>query len=246
LRALRFLALAVALAALAAALGTRLYRSGDLRFNYPSRARFPIQGIDVSHHQGVIGWAELRAAGVEFVFIKATEGEDHHDRRFSENWHGAGQAGLLRGAYHFFTFCTSGAAQAEHFVATIAALERELPPVADVEFSGNCRGWLSIDAIRSELSLFLRSVERQLGWRPAIYVTSDSHRRIVEKRFGQYPLWVRDLFFEPRSAWYGAWRFWQFADNARLPGIEGPVDLNVFCCARNELDALRPTRGRLW
>ena len=25
----------------------------------------------------------------------------------------------------------------------------------------------------------------------------------------------------------------QFADNARLPGIQGPVDLNVYCCARS-------------
>jgi len=235
-RVLRWLAFAAAVVVIAVAIGSRLYRSGTLRFNYPSRATYPIQGIDVSHHQGPIDWLALRGAGVDFAFIKVTEGGDHTDRTFDENWEIAGAAGVLRGAYHFFTFCTPGVLQARHFVATIAPLERELPAAADVEFSGNCQNWSSIDAIRGELQAFLGTVEDELGERPLLYVDGDSHRRIVDKHFPEYSLWVRDLFFEPRPAWYGKWRIWQFADNARLPGIEGPVDLDAFCCSRADFD----------
>lgn len=32
------------------------------------------QGIDVSHYQGTINWNTVKANGVAFVFIKATEG----------------------------------------------------------------------------------------------------------------------------------------------------------------------------
>jgi GH25 family lysozyme M1 (1,4-beta-N-acetylmuramidase) len=39
----------------------------------PMRASFP-QGIDVSHYQGTINWAEVASKGVVFVYIKATEG----------------------------------------------------------------------------------------------------------------------------------------------------------------------------
>ena len=61
---------------------------------------------------------------------------------------------------------------------------------------------------------------------------------LVSDGFEEYPLWVRNVFFEPSVKRYGAWTFWQFADNARLPGIRGPVDLNAFCCSRDQLDAL--------
>ena len=49
-------------------------RTGRIRLNYPSRERFPIWVIDVSHHQGAIDWAKVRDAGVTFAFIKASEG----------------------------------------------------------------------------------------------------------------------------------------------------------------------------
>ena len=65
-----------------------------------------VEGIDVSHHEGVIDWGEVRLAGKEFAFIKATEGGtvagfETHPAHFSENWPGAIAAGLAVGAYHF-------------------------------------------------------------------------------------------------------------------------------------------------
>src|SRR5690349_1794050 len=81
----------------------------------PSERRYPYQGIDVSHHQGHIKWAKLPSQGVDFAYIKATEGSDHVDHRFSRNWHAADRAGIHRGAYHFFGLCSSGEAQAANF-----------------------------------------------------------------------------------------------------------------------------------
>jgi lysozyme len=215
-----------------------LYESGRIRFNYPSQERFPVRGIDVSHHQGEIDWDAVRSAGIEFVFVKATEGRDHNDTRFLENWEGAGRAGIRRGAYHFFTFCTPGLEQADHFLSVVGSLPRELPVAADVEFSGNCEGWSSIDDIRSELRAFLRRVGDSLGHAPTLYVTPSSFREIAAGHFDRRRIWLRGLFFEPSRRRYGAWSFWQYADNARLPGIRGPVDLNVFCCSRAEFLAL--------
>src|SRR5262245_12494312 len=77
----------------------------------PDLARFPVHGIDVSHHQGAIDWAQVKASGQTFAFIKATEGADFRDKRFSENWRQARAEGLVTGAYHYFTFCSPGVAQ---------------------------------------------------------------------------------------------------------------------------------------
>ena len=88
---------------------------------HPSDRDFPSQGIDVSHHQGPIEWPLLPRQGVDFAYIKATEGGDFRDSAFAANWAGARAAGIARGAYHFFTLCRSGADQAANFIAAVPA-----------------------------------------------------------------------------------------------------------------------------
>src|SRR6218665_978724 len=68
---------------------------------------YEIHGIDVSHHQDVIDWSEVKSMNIEdmrlgFAFIKATEGLINVDRMFKRNWYKAGEEGMTRGAYHFF------------------------------------------------------------------------------------------------------------------------------------------------
>src|SRR5437868_3931860 len=51
-------------------------------------------GIDVSNHQGLIDWPEVAADHVSYAYVKATEGDDFVDKRFTQNWTGAASAGL--------------------------------------------------------------------------------------------------------------------------------------------------------
>ncbi|WP_292542118.1 GH25 family lysozyme, partial [Mesorhizobium sp.] len=66
----------------------------------PDRDRFPVRGIDVSHHQGRIDWRRVAADDVAIAVIKATEGGDHVDDAFAANLREARAAGLAVGAYH--------------------------------------------------------------------------------------------------------------------------------------------------
>ncbi|HMO23601.1 MAG TPA: GH25 family lysozyme, partial [Candidatus Melainabacteria bacterium] len=59
-------------------------------------------GIDVSRHQGTIDWGRVKAAGVNYCFIKSTEGSSWKDNKFDFNWAEAKKHGIIRGAYHFF------------------------------------------------------------------------------------------------------------------------------------------------
>ena len=147
----KFVWTAIALSLLVAA-AVLVLRTGRFRLNYPSREHFPVWGIDISHHQGAINWAKVSDSGVKFAFIKASEGEDHRDSRFDENWSAAGAAGIARGAYHFFTFCTDGIPQADNYLGAVQNAGRGLPPAVDVEFSGNWESWSTVDRIRTELS----------------------------------------------------------------------------------------------
>src|SRR5437899_1806639 len=95
-------------------------------------------GIDVSNYQGAINWGRVASGDIAFAYIKATEGSTYIDPRFTENWNGAAAAGLQRGAYHFFTFCSSGQDQAVNYLHVVPVEADALPPAIDLELSGNC------------------------------------------------------------------------------------------------------------
>ncbi len=106
-----------------------LFYTGILQINRPTRPQFPIQGIDISEHQGEIDWAKIDRREVNFVFIKATEGGDYRDLRFDRNWLGSKNVKIDRGADHFFTFCKAGSLQAQNFSDTVPVSQDILPPV---------------------------------------------------------------------------------------------------------------------
>jgi GH25 family lysozyme M1 (1,4-beta-N-acetylmuramidase) len=70
-----------------------------------------LKGIDVSHWDGKIDWAQVKNAGVGFAYIKATEGTNFVDSQFAHNLAGAKDVGLPFGLYHFLRPDNNGAAQ---------------------------------------------------------------------------------------------------------------------------------------
>lgn len=192
----------------------------------PDRTIYPTQGIDVSHHQGPIDWQSVRAEGVDFAYIKASEGADFRDARFSDNWTGARSAGIGRGAYHFYTLCASGADQAGNFIALVPREADALPAAIDLEFGGNCARRPDRKVLLAEIETFIRMVEAHSERPVMLYVTRefDEHYRISDAI--DRPLWLRSLFREPA---YGAhpWVMWQANNRRRIDGVETPVDWNV-------------------
>ncbi|HEV7717761.1 MAG TPA: GH25 family lysozyme, partial [Arsenicitalea sp.] len=114
----------------------------------PDRLKYPVRGIDVSHHQGKIDWPGVAVTGVSFAYIKASEGGDHVDTAFGPNWSGARSVGITVGAYHFFTLCRPGAEQAANFLRVLPLDQPMLPPVIDLEFGGNCKARPTAEALK--------------------------------------------------------------------------------------------------
>ncbi|MDX2233890.1 MAG: GH25 family lysozyme [Hyphomonadaceae bacterium] len=184
-----------------------------------------VQGVDVSRHQGPIDWRTLARGDIRFAYIKATEGGDYVDPLFAAHWRGAGEAGIARGAYHFFTLCRSGALQAAHFIGVMPR-DAELPPAVDLEHMGPCRRGPTMTDIPREVDIYLDAVERATGRRPILYTTRQFHdahlTRIAGERF-----WVRSLFRWPQFR-RRDWVIWQHHNKGARPGVQGPVDLNSF------------------
>ena len=95
-------------------------------------------GVDVSSYQADIDMNQLKEQDIQFIYIKATEGSGSQDKRFAENWKNAQDAGLMSGAYHFFSYDSEGRTQAENFINTVGPdLNGRLIPVVDVEYYGD-------------------------------------------------------------------------------------------------------------
>ncbi|HUT48242.1 MAG TPA: GH25 family lysozyme [Alphaproteobacteria bacterium] len=193
----------------------------------PAGERHPVHGIDISHHQGAIDWDALKRRQVRFVYMKASEGGDHVDTRFAANWRAADRAGIARGAYHFFTLCRPGIAQAHNFMRTVPVDGQAMPPAVDLEFGGNCKRRPEKAALLRELTNFLAAIERHYGKKPILYVTRGFHDRYLAGAFAEHGFWIRSIYFRPDLPGR-PWLFWQFHDRGSRAGITGRVDLNVF------------------
>lgn len=113
---------------------TALLFTGVLHINNPSKKKYPIRGVDVSHYQGEVDWDRLKEENIQFAYIKATEGSKHKDEQFDKNWSDAQCVDLRIGAYHFFSLDSPGADQAENFCSTVTPVEKMLPPVLQETF----------------------------------------------------------------------------------------------------------------
>ena len=192
----------------------------------------PVHGIDVSRWQGKIDWALVQAAGTQFAFIKATEGGNHLDPRFVENWYGAAQAGVPRGAYHFMYWCRPAHEQAAWFRRNVPNDPNALPPVLDLEWNGHsrtCPMKLPREQALVDVKLMLKEMEAHTGKRPIIYTDITFHRDVLEGELHDYAHWVRSVAAEPQERYAGRqWTMWQYTTTGRVPGIEGKVDRNAF------------------
>lgn len=185
-----------------------------------------VQGIDVSHYQGVVDWQKVADAGMAFAFAKATDGITYTDPEFATNWSGMHAVGLLRGAYHFFEPNDDATSQAQHFLATVQLAAGDLPPVLDVETTGgvaNAQIW-------SGVSTWLQVVEKETGRQPLIYTAPgfwNGHQ--PDLALTKYPLWLADYASQPTlpTGWT-SWLFWQSSQTGTVAGVTGSVDLDTF------------------
>jgi len=203
---------------------------GIIRFNNPSRNDYPIQGIDVSNHQGKIDWKLVKEKSIDFAYIKATEGGDFIDKSFINNWNEARKHNITTGAYHFFTLCKPGKEQAKNFISIVPVSKETLPPAIDLEFTGNCKNNPAIN-FDDEFKIFFNLIKNHYNRNPVVYTTYGFSEKYNLSQYSEI-LWIRDIFKTPSSNIQ--WKFWQYSNRLRVNGISGYVDGNVFVGSRKE------------
>lgn len=193
---------------------------------------YPVHGIDVSKWQDNVDWHTARTSGVAFAFVKATEGGDYLDPKFRDHWAAAKRAGVRRGAYHFYYFCRPAEEQARWFIRNVPKDDSALPHVLDMEWnphSPSCTLRPDGAQVRAEARKFLNILERHYGRRPIVYTTLDFYRETGIGRLPGTQFWLRSVAGHPGKVYDRShWVFWQYTGTGVVPGIPGPVDINVF------------------
>ena len=216
-----------------------LFYYGILWFNMPSEKEYPVRGVDVSHYQNEIDWDVLASQNIDFAFIKATEGSSHKDTKFQVNFENARKTHLYIGAYHFFSFDSSGITQAENFIDSVPIYENALPPVIDLEYySDKASNPPTKEHTREILDDMIKALKTYYGVTPIIYTTKSCYERyLADGYYSDIPIWIRDITSTPQLDDGKEWTFWQYSNRKRLKGYvadEYFIDMNVFNGTKEE------------
>ena len=188
-----------------------------------------IHGADISRWQhpndAQIDFAKMYAAGVRFVFIKASDTRDAADQlsvKYVSMDHNAAQAaGIYTGFYHYAVLPDvtepdeikkDALAQAQKVIWRLASLggygEKDLPYALDLEnncvrlsTSGACQKYASRDAVTIWATTFLASVKEKTGRTPFIYSFPNflEGAMVRSAELAQYPLWLAQYAIDPAN-----------------------------------------------
>jgi lysozyme len=187
--------------------------------------------IDVSHHQGNIDWAEIKATGIQCVMIKATQGLTK-DSRWEINRDGARQQGLLVIPYCFLTAAVTPGEQANFFIQT-AGLAAGMPAAVD---------WEGDDAPGADVVERIGLAVVEVIKRDPLGYWGISPPDTPTVLMRRWPRWIPrygandgnpDMNHRPTEPWL----FWQYTSNQEIDGISGTVDASLFAGSEAELKA---------
>lgn len=194
-------------------------------------------GSQCQGQQFLINWLQVAASGVNFSFIKASQGP-FTDFQFSYNWPRARASGIIRGAYHYFDVNPSVSAQTQidTFLNQMGTLQAgDLPPMLDIEDAPPNPA----DAFQKILA-WLQAVEARTHRTPVIYTFGsylDAFRSagINVSALARYPLWIAcptdvpsPCSGAPIPAPWTTMKIWQNKWHSIVPGIHYEVDGDVF------------------
>ena len=187
-----------------------------------------VVGFDVSEYQGIIDWQRIKTIEgtfpLEFVFIRATCGINKEDKKFDKNWAESKENKITRGAYHYYRPDENAVNQAKNFIKTVQLKKGDLPPVLDIEKMPKRQ---SMAMLKMGLKRWLGLVELHYGVRPIIYTGESYYNNFLKNDFKGYTFWIANYSTRVSDV-KDHWLFWQFSDRARINGIKGNVDVNVF------------------
>jgi len=204
-----------------------------------------VLGLDCSKYQVDINWAQAKAAGVQFAFIKVTEGTTGHEDNIynlKARVLDAQKNGVKIGYYHFARPGNVDNPEADaneevqNVLSHIGFLPKvTLPVVLDIESYSTELIWKDVEKI-DHMNRFIKTFVQKLN-EQNIRVILYSYKSFFDTNttpiFGLQPLWIAAYLNNPEvslppipNSW-SEWKIWQFTEKGQIGGYTGDIDLNI-------------------
>ena len=187
-----------------------------LSFNFlrnttrPSSRQYPVLGVSISDTDGYQDFHLLQQHGVQFVYLKATQGADYFSDRFLDNYWRIQGAQLAVGCYHYFSFSSSAVAQYHNFVGNVGARIGNLPIVLQINnYTDQRPSWKQINRRAKKLQyLLMRHYHRTV-----ILQVDPRDRALLQNQSGGW------LNCGPRPVHNLQLDFWQYDTRGKIPSL---------------------------
>lgn len=200
-------------------------------------ARYPgddiAYGIDVSRYQGDIDFNKVKAAGCEFVYLRAmiyNNGELGEDRKFEEYYVDAKAAGLKIGVYYYSTDCNLEELH-EHcneLLKVLADKEIDLPVAFDWESWSHFQKYKMSIVDINNLFYEFAGIMTENGYGTILYA-SKYYLEIIWEPAG-YDVWLAHYVKE--TSYEGDYTMWQTGSIGRIDGCSEDVDTDILFKSR--------------
>jgi GH25 family lysozyme M1 (1,4-beta-N-acetylmuramidase) len=217
-------------------------------------AGWAVQGVDVSSHDhnlGGIDWRGVANTGVQFAYVKATEGSTYTNPHFHDDYNSAKAAGILTGAYTYARPDRRTPVQdADYFMqrAEWANDTQTLIPFLDLEWPydpyrsqlGDCWGLNPTDMV-NWIRAFVDRFYQLTGRNMMIYTNTYWWNPCTNNNtsFGANPLDLSSYTTNAPTALPAGWSkfaIWQYAPGN--PSVAGDFDRDTFNGTYAELTGL--------
>ena len=191
-----------------------------------------IKGIDVSAWQGRIDWKTVADYGMGFAILRITEAGNVVDSQFENNLAECNKYNIPVGVYKYSYAMTIAEIQREarKVVSTLNGRKIQFPVFLDLEY--NNQRTLGSESIHKMADAF-REIVEAAGYKFAIYCNVDWYENVICSHLKKYDFWIArypandDGWLQERlRPDFGVG--WQYSSKAKIPGISGTVDRNVF------------------
>lgn len=187
--------------------------------------------IDVSHHNGSINWKKVKAAGYNYVIIRAGYGAGNKDKKFDANIKGAIAAGLSVGIYWFsYAYSVSMAKnEAAQCYKLIKNYKITLPIFFDWEYDSE--KYAKQHKVKITKTLFTNMTKafcgymEDKGYDAGYYYNPDYYRRglVSTTSLKDYYRWVAHYASKTDLPC----ELWQYSEYGKVSGIPSKtVDMN--------------------
>ena len=192
-------------------------------------------GVDVSAYQGEIDWKKVKQSGIDFAIIRLgyrgyESGKLVEDKYARENLQGAKEAGLRVGAYFFSQALSIKETDQEiaYMLDILGETHLDMPIVLDWEIPAADARTAKMDArTLTDIQRHFCGQMRDKGYTPMVYFNwHQSENLYYLSELEDYPFWL--ALYQDRMTYPWRVEMWQWTDSGKVPGISGPVDLNVY------------------